>query len=468
MTGRIILLAVLLAPGYALAQKASGEPMAPGSITIDPTEAALTNGTLVGLPMRPVQNTQATSAPNQAVGGGIVPSSSRARAPGETDHFDLRRGAGGGGTARGGKDGPIFLERLDRRPAVGAAAGEAPARPSTVTVQKGDSLWAICERELGNAYAWPKVWALNPTIENPHLIEPGLQVRLRAESEEGDGAGGGGGGRAGLRAGSAQTAGKGDSYALRGRERTVEGTSIFQLDEGLVEDGDGAVRAEIHGSPSDHLYLAAGDEVWVRPLDGTPKLAVGQMLVVHRPVRKTSVGDLVHIVGTIKVTSVRDGYALARANVVEATDVIERGMRLSSEPRELRVVAPRQDAPDLEARILGATHLHAFYGQHQVVFIDRGVSDNLQPGHTLYVERAGDGLASSTASREARTTVGLDSETPADARTTAQAEEGETLPAARVAELRVVSVKPHSATCVVLRSRREIETTDVARTGAAP
>ena len=44
----------------------------------------------------------------------------------------------------------------------------------------------------------------------------------------------------------------------------------------------------------------------------------------------------------------------------------------------------------------------------------------------------------------------------------------EALPHNRIAELRVVAVKPHSATCLVVRATREIERTDVAHTHPAP
>ena len=74
------------------------------------------------------------------------------------------------------------------------------------------------------------------------------------------------------------------------------------------------------------------------------------------------------------------------------------------------VIAEKPSVARDLARILGATHLHAFYGQHQVVFIDRGKNDKLEPGHSLYVDRQGDGLDNATSYREARTTVSLDSE----------------------------------------------------------
>ena len=238
MIARTALLACILLPASALAQTA---PMAPGSSVVDPTEAALVSGRLVGVPQPGQGQGQepASSGPKQAIGGGFLPSSAQGRAPGETDHFDLRRGgSGGGGAVRGGKDGPVFLNRLERPQAAASEGGRA----SVVTVQKGDSLWSICDRELGNAYAWPKVWALNPSIENPHVLEPGQQLRFRAEGDEAGaigGARGGLGGRAGVRAGASTTTAKGDGYRFQGVARTVAEHAVFQLDEGLVEDGDG-------------------------------------------------------------------------------------------------------------------------------------------------------------------------------------------------------------------------------------
>lgn len=464
MIRRHLVAILLLGPAVALAQQSSASgPMAPGTTVVDPTERALNNGTLVGIPQQPPSARGGAGASSSGAGP-TLSSSSQGRAPGETDHFDLGRSSGGG-VARGSEKGPVFLDRLDRSAASDNGDGEG-RRASVVTVKKGDSLWSICDRELGNAYAWPKVWALNPQIENPHVLEPGIALRLRAEGAERDGASGGAGGRAGLRLGSARTTAKGEPYKFQGQERSVSADAVFQLDEGLVEDNDGSVVAEIQGSPSDRLYLASGDEVWVKAL-GSKKLEAGQVLVVQRPVEKTHVGTIVHDVGSLRIIAMREGYTLARAVILEATDVIERGMSLSSDPRELRAISPVAGGPDVEVRILGSTHLHAFYGQHQVVFIDRGSNDKLEAGHSLFVDRQGDGLDNASSYREARTTVSLDSEDLGVEHTHAT-DDHEALPPNRIAELRVVAVKPHSATCLVVRSTREIERTDVARTHPAP
>ncbi|WP_371375538.1 LysM peptidoglycan-binding domain-containing protein [Thalassotalea aquiviva] len=50
--------------------------------------------------------------------------------------------------------------------------------PKTYIVQKGDTLWDISEIFLNEPWLWPKLWRLNPEIDNPHLIFPGDVLRL--------------------------------------------------------------------------------------------------------------------------------------------------------------------------------------------------------------------------------------------------------------------------------------------------
>lgn len=55
------------------------------------------------------------------------------------------------------------------------AAGEAP---EDYVVQRGDTLFDICDQLIGEAGYWPKLWALNPEIKNPHFVFPGMKIRF--------------------------------------------------------------------------------------------------------------------------------------------------------------------------------------------------------------------------------------------------------------------------------------------------
>ena len=57
------------------------------------------------------------------------------------------------------------------KPAMGPA-------PELHVVQKGDTLWSLCSKYFGDPWRWPRLWAANPIITNPHWIFPGDVVRL--------------------------------------------------------------------------------------------------------------------------------------------------------------------------------------------------------------------------------------------------------------------------------------------------
>lgn len=50
--------------------------------------------------------------------------------------------------------------------------------PKTYIVEKGDTLWDISSVFLEQPWLWPKLWRLNPEINNPHLIYPGDVLTL--------------------------------------------------------------------------------------------------------------------------------------------------------------------------------------------------------------------------------------------------------------------------------------------------
>ena len=53
------------------------------------------------------------------------------------------------------------------------SAGEVPEK---YAVQPGDTLWDISDQLLDDPYWWPKLWSLNPSIQNPDVIEPGMTL----------------------------------------------------------------------------------------------------------------------------------------------------------------------------------------------------------------------------------------------------------------------------------------------------
>jgi hypothetical protein len=53
------------------------------------------------------------------------------------------------------------------------ATGEAP---EIYLVEDGDTMFDVCSQLIDDSNYWPKLWALNPDVRNPHFIYPGMKL----------------------------------------------------------------------------------------------------------------------------------------------------------------------------------------------------------------------------------------------------------------------------------------------------
>ena len=126
--------------------------------------------------------------------------------------------------------------------------------------------------------------------------------------------------------------------------------------------------------------------------------------------------------------------------------------------RKIDVVKPVRNKKTVEAQIVGALYPYEFYGQGQVVFIDKGARDGLEIGNRFFAVTRGDewrlGLrnAGQLADHRAITEddrMALEEELP-------DKNEPKLYPAETYAELIVVRTREKTATCLVTASIREI------------
>ncbi len=336
-------------------------------------------------------------------------------------------------------------------------AREAGAPVETHSVVQGETLWGLSERYYQSPHEWPRLWSYNPEITNPHWIYPGYVLKLRSNE---DGAGG--------VAASGAVAPKSlfsKRVGGRGSAADVHATGTVTLGEHVFLDADALKRSgSIVGSSEDHMLLFPTDEVYLQfDKDAAPE--VGKELSVffrqHRDellptasklrTYNRSGGEVVRVLGALKVTDFDAKRGIAKALITEAMDPIERGFEVADVPRRLAQVAAKTNAVRVKSQIVAAPRPLGTLGQNQVVFIGAGEKQGVEVGNRFAVVRQGDPWRDSLTLREHLTGAERPASKPL---------KGEDYPEEVVAEVRVIYVRPESCTALITEALLELRPGD--------
>jgi hypothetical protein len=363
------------------------------------------------------------------------------------DSFDLGQNSGGVQTLRGNVDAAGVFH-----------AGSASA--GMYTVKAGDTLSRISEQAFGQRLMWPKLWSLNPQIQNPHWIYPGDQVMLSPNAS----------------ANPSQQSRVLGSGAPVGRPQLVHHQTVFLRRLGYIDDPREGVIGEVVGAREAVQMISQEQNVYIE-LRPNSTLHEGQELTLFNAVRnppkvrgaRRPPGQLVSILGTIRVEYWNPKTRVARARVIEAVDVIERGAKVGDVGREHVVVAPSAASKNVSARVLTSMYPNELMGRDDVLFIDRGTEDGLTEGNRLFVIRRGDTWRRtlSTTSDDASSSINALSDERIEIHRTPLHGDEQTFPEEIVGELRVVKAHRYSSLVAVIASKVELEPGDraVARAG---
>jgi hypothetical protein len=363
---------------------------------------------------------------------------------GDYGKFEYGRG-GGSSTMYGNESGGGDFGRGPGGDTVTLGGGiEGNLNSDTHTVRKGDTLWGICDYYFRNPYQWPRIWSYNPQIQNPHWIYPGDLINLRS----------------GAQLPSTSTGPQTTGPSMIDRRRQVTPETIFLRDTGFIDDSDKDNWGEVSGASIDKMFLTDTDEIYMHVAEGhDPK--VGQELTIFRPLRSVSGGKLVQIQGSVRVNRWDPKTRTARGEISETLDVVERGARIGPVGRRFKVVPPLRNETELKAEIIASIYPHSFYGQNQVVFINKGFQDGVKPGNRLFIMRRGDDWRRTLKSDIGSERLDHYSEKPSDTEPVPKFPASD-MPEEVIGEIRVLETREHNAAALVTRSIRELERNDEA------
>ena len=286
--------------------------------------------------------------------------------------------------------------------------------PERYTIKSGDTLWAISRLYLKSPWRWPELWGMNiDQIRNPHLIYPGQVLVLERKD-----------GYASLRLDGDQTEPPTVRLQPRTRYESLADQALPTLRSSIIEaflaepiivDEAGLKAApRIVAAQDSRVLITRGDRVYARGPDGSPLLddqAKDQNFRVFRnatPLKDPGTGEILgyeaQYVGKAVLargedtTNAEDGKGGSSQAVVPATiDIVGAkeemrvGDRLVPEPpRQLQTYTPRAPADKVDGRIVsvyGNAVVNA--GQNQVVTINKGSDDGMEPGIVLAILKDG-------------------------------------------------------------------------------
>lgn len=322
-----------------------------------------------------------------------------------------------------------------------ATVGEFAPAGEAHRVVRGDTLWDLSERYLGNPWHWPRVWSYNPEIENPHWIFPGDVVRLAPPS-------------GGLPPAPALEEEAFESFEndipLEVPEVAVVGQIGFHKrgrsfrTDGIITRAALDASGRISNAFDEKELLSEGDRVYLEVPKGQ-KLREGESYVVFRtegriyhPVTEAFMGYFTRILGSVRVLDASPYRKYVVAQIERSFEEIERGDRIGPSLFDFeRPVAPRPNPRNLVGRIAATIDSGVReVGQDMLVFVDRGKAHGVEPGNRFQVVRAGDGLELT------------DEDLVSD------------LPYETVAELVVLEVHEQTSAALVVNARREFQVGD--------
>ena len=265
---------------------------------------------------------------------------------------------------------------------------DAPAR---YTVVKGDTLWGISGRFLQSPWQWPEVWDVNPQIRNPHLIYPGDSVYLYYANGQP---------RLGLERGQGGTVRLSPEVRRIPRREAIPPLPLNTV-KNFLEGNRIVEPSRIENVPyvvagdDRRLISGAGDRLYVR--GDLPHM---QRFGLYRPGQRYEDPDTGEFLG-LELETLGEARFIRQQGDIAMLEVVSSRQEI----RDTDLVLPLESLPvtpefqprgpgrPSEGHILSVPGGVQFIGRLDVVALDLGERDGLEPGHVLAVEQQGELIA---------------------------------------------------------------------------
>lgn len=275
--------------------------------------------------------------------------------------------------------------------------------PEEYIIEKNDTLWDISDKKLGDTFLWPKLWNVNPHIENPDLIYPGTKIIIPSREElmsmpdipRGE-----------IPVSRKQKMKKSEPKSVWKYEPVMQKKHIIDkrlyIASGWIEDKFPGI-GEITSSPMNQHMSSKNDFVYIKlpehltagkpalilsnnegPMANKRFFAIRDVKTVKHPVSGEKIGHQIRITGILEITGM-DGD-MTKAKVIDSFEDIQTGDGLLPyQELEAPLIPANVRTPAVQGHII-ESHLNSYLlSEGNVLFLDRGENDGLQVGDVFAV-----------------------------------------------------------------------------------
>lgn len=254
-------------------------------------------------------------------------------------------------------------------------AAHLPASDTyTHRVEKGDTLWSICEYYYGDPNLWPKLWEMNPFVTNPHFLKPGDMITLLEDEPLAV-----------------------PVVAQEPREETKEGGTGIDVSRltrigaiGYLSQSEVSFCGRIASAFGDKRMLGAGDRAAVL-LQGETPARIGDRFAVCRPssllrhpLTGKALGYTINTHGIIEITEIlkTDAYEVS---IKEAFRAVNVGDAVMAFDPVSTCIQPVSAESHLEATVVATKDQLKILGENSIVYLDQGSNDGIDQGNLFEV-----------------------------------------------------------------------------------
>ncbi|MFA0157899.1 LysM peptidoglycan-binding domain-containing protein [Vibrio sp. 10N.261.46.A3] len=272
-----------------------------------------------------------------------------------------------------------------------AATAENSAQPLTIkqgapeayVVVKGDTLWDISAMYLDSPWLWPRLWQVNPEIENPHLIYPGDKLSLVWINGE-------------------PVLSLKPVIKLSPKIRVSEKKAVPTVNEGLVlpylqsdrlvEQQDTQLAQRVLGTSDGKRFLSGEDRLFISGNQQHQKWGIYRAVATYQRQQPQASMTSLRLVATARLKEVDAEFSSLQIET-QLQEVLLNDLVLPElgvdQVKLSTTFYPAPSAAGQFANILGSLDGSQYSAKNQVVVINKGSQANLRQGSMFTLSESG-------------------------------------------------------------------------------